>query len=197
MESRKAPVGWLAVALMLLVWAGQTHAATVVVEATMVGGFGRFVPDSVVIHPGDTVQWKNMEMFMAHTSTSGTGSADPNSGVLWNSGSLGPGGTFKHVFNVSGAFDYYCIFHELEGMFGKVVVCDCPFPGDADGGGSVDVLDVVHMVDAAFSGGEIVQDPLCQIARDDFNSDGSVDVLDVVAAVDNAFSGGPGPVNPC
>ncbi len=75
--------------------------------------------------------------------------------------------------------------------------CSCPFLGDPDATGSIDVLDVTAILDRAFSGGPCTTDPGCPIERCDFDGNGSTDVLDVTSVIDYAFSGGPGPANPC
>ncbi|MBI5869055.1 MAG: thrombospondin type 3 repeat-containing protein [candidate division Zixibacteria bacterium] len=75
--------------------------------------------------------------------------------------------------------------------------CSCPFQGDPNGDGTIDVFDVIDIIDAAFSGAICQQDPQCPTPRCDFNADGVIDVFDVIAAIDYAFSGGPGPNDPC
>jgi plastocyanin len=93
-----------------------TSAATVTV---MVGpNCFCFVPSSVTIRPGDTVQWSWSSS--GHTSTSGT-PGSPNG--LWDSGFLNPGQTFSHTFNTAGSFPYYCTAHgQCCGMVGTVRV---------------------------------------------------------------------------
>ncbi len=79
-----------------------------------------FVPDSVKIAAGDTVQWYQING--EHTSTSGTGSGDPNAGDLFN-GPFGSGPTnLEYQFNIPGTFTNFCIPHEFFGMKGKIVV---------------------------------------------------------------------------
>ena len=79
-----------------------------------------FVPDSVQIAAGDTVQWYSIDG--DHTSTSGTGQSDPNAGEMYNSpfGSLPP--TFSFQFNTPGSYSNFCLPHESLGMTGKIVV---------------------------------------------------------------------------
>jgi len=110
-----------AIALMAAVMAVPASAATVVVKMESVGPSFQFVPNQLVIHEGDVVEWRNASA-VSHTSTSGTGSADPESGKRWDSGLLGPGGTFQHVFTTVGTYDYYCVPHELSGMSGQITV---------------------------------------------------------------------------
>jgi plastocyanin len=65
-----------------------------------------FMPASVTIHPGDTVQW--IWSSTGHSSTSGTPGM-PNG--LWDSGILNQGAMFTHTFNSVGSFPYYCTPH--------------------------------------------------------------------------------------
>src|SRR3972149_67927 len=110
-----------AAAVVVLVLGGSAHAAVKVVtvdEVTL-----RFTPDPLVVHVGDVVQWVNPTgNAMPHTSTSGTGSADPNSGKKWNLGPFSPGTSVQHAFGAVGTYPYYCIPHELSGMKGTIVV---------------------------------------------------------------------------
>jgi plastocyanin len=106
----------VAIAPLLTFCPTVTSAATVTV---MVGpNCFCFVPSSVTIHPGDTVQWSWSSS--GHTSTSGT-PGSPNG--LWDSGFLNPGQTFSHTFNTAGSFPYYCTAHgQCCGMVGTVTV---------------------------------------------------------------------------
>jgi plastocyanin len=106
----------VAIAPLLIFCPTVTSAATVTV---MVGpNCFCFVPSSVTIHPGDTVQWSWSSS--GHTSTAGT-PGSPNG--LWDSGFLNPGQTFSHTFNTAGSFPYYCTAHgQCCGMVGTVTV---------------------------------------------------------------------------
>lgn len=104
---------------------GATASDTVVVKAT-----DRLVfrPDSVAIEVGDAVRWRNAGV-VRHTAT-----ADPSQATLegsvrlpdgaepFDSGRLGEGETFTHVFRVPGRYEYFCIPHEGAGMTGTVIV---------------------------------------------------------------------------
>jgi len=60
-------------------------------------------------------------------------------------------------------------------------VSQVPEPGDVDGDGHVDVVDLLYLVDAFGSvTGDANYDPRC-----DFNSDGGVDVVDLLILVEN------------
>jgi plastocyanin len=78
-----------------------------------------FSPASVQIQVGDTVKW--VEVSGTHTTTSGTGAADPNAGVLWDE-PLGSGQTYARVFTSAGTFPYFCRLHESMGMKGTITV---------------------------------------------------------------------------
>ena len=62
--------------------------------------------------------------------------------------------------------------------------CACE-PGDVNGDGSVDVLDIVQIVGYIVDGGEADFDLACA----DNNGDGNVDVLDIVALVNDIVNG--------
>jgi len=86
-----------------------------------------FVPPSVTINPGDTVQWSWSSS--GHTSTSGT-PGSPNG--LWDSGFLNQGQTFSYTFNTAGSFPYYCTAHgQCCGMTGTVNVTSAPMAQSA------------------------------------------------------------------
>ena len=91
-----------------------------------------FMPASVTIHRGDTVQW--IWNSNNHSTTSGSPGM-PNG--LWDSGILNQGATFSHTFNIAGTFPYYCTVHgQCCGMTGTVTVTNpsptptpSPMPG--------------------------------------------------------------------
>jgi plastocyanin len=70
-----------------------------------------FDPNPIDVRVGDTVTWTN-DHHVGHTVTST--SSD------FNSGDIQPGQSFRHTFDKSGTFDYYCIIHPS--MVGKVSV---------------------------------------------------------------------------
>jgi plastocyanin len=89
-----------------------------------------FMPSSITIHRGDTVQWmwgSGGYYSPMHSSTSGT-PGHPNG--LWDSGLLSAGDTFTHTFNTAGTFPYYCTVHgQCCNMVGTVsVVGPSPTP---------------------------------------------------------------------
>ncbi|AJM92075.1 plastocyanin/azurin family copper-binding protein [Nitrosopumilus piranensis] len=76
-----------------------------------------YLPYSIEIFVGDTVQWDNVDT-AAHTVTSGT-IQDGASG-MFDSSLFMAGGSFDFTFNEAGAFDYFCMVHPW--MTGQVIV---------------------------------------------------------------------------
>jgi plastocyanin len=70
-----------------------------------------FVPQTVTIHAGQSVQWVNDDN-VSHSAT-----ADDRS---WNSGELDQGQSWTYTFSAAGTYKYYCDDHEF--MKGTVVV---------------------------------------------------------------------------
>lgn len=77
-----------------------------------ISGF-EFIPDTLVIHVGDTVTWTNNDG-PPHTTTSDD--------AVWDSGTLTTGQTFTFVFNTSGVFPYFCAIHPT--MRGEIIVLE-------------------------------------------------------------------------
>jgi plastocyanin len=70
-----------------------------------------FSPNPIEVKVGDTVTWTN-DHHEGHTVTSASSE--------FNSGDIQPGQTFRHIFDKTGSFDYYCIIHPS--MVGKISV---------------------------------------------------------------------------
>jgi len=114
-----------AASALLCAWVFTTSAfaETHVVQMTSVQFEPQFSPAELLIRPGDTVQWINLDpYFLDHGTTSGTGNTDPNAGQLWDSGVLAVGSTYEHTFDELGDFEYFSRPHEVEGMFGVIHV---------------------------------------------------------------------------
>lgn len=75
-----------------------------------ISGFA-FVPATVTVAVGTTVQWTNNDS-VAHTVSSRDD--------VFDSGRLAGAATFSHTFTQQGTFEYYCKFHPS--MTGKVIV---------------------------------------------------------------------------
>ena len=72
-----------------------------------------FVPDTIIVSTGTTVQWTNSGSFN-HTVTN----TDPS--MLFDSGPIAPGGHFDRLFATPGIYNYQCMIHPS--MIGKVIV---------------------------------------------------------------------------
>lgn len=72
----------------------------------------RFSPSHVTIAVGDLVRVVNDDS-NHHTFT--------DSGVF-DSGDLGPGGSYTYRFTRAGTFDFVCSYHQTVGMTGSVTV---------------------------------------------------------------------------
>jgi plastocyanin len=79
-----------------------------------------FSPSTLTIARGATVRFRNTSALL-HTVTSGTGSADPAAGKLFDK-TLSPGQTVAIRFSNAGTVPYFCQFHESHGMKGSIVV---------------------------------------------------------------------------
>jgi len=79
-----------------------------------------FAPRDIVIPMGEVVKWSWESG--THTTTNGTGSSDPDAGMLWDEPMTSSDPTFSYQFNEEGFFPYFCIPHELLDMKGTVTV---------------------------------------------------------------------------
>lgn len=115
------------IVLAMLLAGMQSGAASGTTVVIGTSGFS-FSPAAVTIAPGDSVRWNWISGF--HTTTSGTGSLDPQSGVLWNAPLDVTHPTFVRQFTSAGTFPYYCSFHEAFGMAGTITVNTPPVARD-------------------------------------------------------------------
>lgn len=91
----------------------QAAPAGTTVTVNIQGPPPRFVPETVTVEAGTTIEWVNNGKNV-HTVTDNEGA--------WDSGSLAPGEKFSRQFDVKGTFGYYCIPHHAMGMVGTIVV---------------------------------------------------------------------------
>lgn len=70
-----------------------------------------FYPSTVAVLAGNTIKWTNKDA-VAHTVTSDNG--------LFDSGSIGTGGTFNMQFNNTGTYTYHCSLHP--GIIESIIV---------------------------------------------------------------------------
>lgn len=73
----------------------------------------RFIPDTITIEAGTTVEWVNAGTNV-HTVTGDQ--------YAWDSGSLEPGEKYSRRFDSKGTFTYFCIPHHEKGMVGTIIV---------------------------------------------------------------------------
>ena len=76
-----------------------------------------YVPQNITVSKGTIVTWTNKDSF-DHTVTSGT-PGHPSG--LFDSGNIGPNGTYSYTFDSTGTYAYYCKIH-LDKMTGTVTV---------------------------------------------------------------------------
>ncbi len=88
---------------------GGGAAACTVTGATMTTSVSitdfAFTPACIKVNAGQTVLWTN-NGYYTHTVTS-----SPDAAESYNSGDLGSGMTFSHMFTTPGTDGYYCIHH--------------------------------------------------------------------------------------
>lgn len=87
-----------------------------------------FAPETVTIHVGGTVLWRNTSG-LVHTVTFDPAKGDKPGDVLlpagvapFDSGKIAVGDAYWHSFTVPGTYKYICAPHEDFGMVGSVVV---------------------------------------------------------------------------
>jgi plastocyanin len=111
--------------------AGQTNSGSSTTQSSgtathivkMTGDY-EFVPSSLTIKQGDSVEW--VVTSKVHEVESGTVIEGPDGkeGVpdgLWDSGKM-DSGSFTYTFNSTGTFPYYCEMHLDQGMIGSITV---------------------------------------------------------------------------
>lgn len=87
-----------------------------------------FDPIGILIKPGQTVRWINLDSGNSHTTTAYNPAnfhrprRMPEAAKPWDSDYLLPSESFSVTFTEQGVYDYYCIPHEHAGMVGRIVV---------------------------------------------------------------------------
>lgn len=76
--------------------------------------------DTVSIWVGQTVRWQLGDG--SHTTTNGTGSSDPQAGLLWDQPIHTLAQSFQFTFTNAGTFPFFCRTHEVFSMRGVVIV---------------------------------------------------------------------------
>ncbi len=101
----RAPLAMLAV--LTLVSTGGYAAET---KSVSIEGL-KFLPATLTVKQGDTVIWKNADLF-AHNVTAETGA--------FASGEIAPNGSWKYTAKKKGTFPYICTLHPT--MKGTLIV---------------------------------------------------------------------------
>lgn len=91
-----------ALGLALAAGPGAAPAARAPKIHTVTIDASRFEPAALTVAPGDTVVWKNVDMF-PHTATSTVG--------VFDSKEIAPGRSWKYVVPKKGLFEYICALH--------------------------------------------------------------------------------------
>ena len=88
----------------------------------------QFVPDTITVPVGATIEWQNksVETHTVSTVPEGSGEAAdialPTGAEPFDSGDLAPGEVYRHTFTVPGTYRYICDPHHGLGMKGTIVV---------------------------------------------------------------------------
>jgi plastocyanin len=103
-------------------------AAAKTVEVKMTDTPPKFVPLTVNIQKGDTVEWINNAQSLHSVTTNPAVAQDPKDVSLpsgakpFDSGFMPPGAKWSYTFTVPGTYKYLCLPHEKDHMTGVVVV---------------------------------------------------------------------------
>jgi plastocyanin len=87
-----------------------------------------YQPSSIQIASGQTVEWKNEGQVSHSVSDDPARAWDPVDAMRppgvrpFSSGSILPGGRFRHTFTQPGRYRYFCQTHEAQRMVGEVIV---------------------------------------------------------------------------
>lgn len=115
-------------ALLLVAGALPSIAAAKTVDIKMADTPPQFVPSTITIQKGDTVQWVNNAQSLHSVTTSSEVAQDPKDVSLpkgakaFDSGFMPPGAKWSYTFTVPGTYKYLCLPHEKDHMTGIVVV---------------------------------------------------------------------------
>jgi plastocyanin len=103
-------------------------AAAKTVEVKMTDTPPKFVPLTVTIQKGDTVEWINNAQSLHSVTTNPAVAQDPKDVSLpsgakpFDSGFMPPGAKWSYTFTIPGTYKYLCLPHEKDHMIGVVVV---------------------------------------------------------------------------
>lgn len=115
-------------ALLLVAIVVPSIAAAKTVEVKMTDTPPKFIPLTVTIQKGDTVEWINNAASLHSVTTNSAVAQNPKDVSLpkdakpFDSGFMPPGAKWSYTFTVPGTYKYLCLPHEKDGMTGIVVV---------------------------------------------------------------------------
>jgi plastocyanin len=115
-------------ALIFVAGAVPSIAAAKTVEIKMTDTPPKFVPETVTIQKGDTVEWINNAASLHSVTTNPAVAQDPKDvsspagAKPFDSGFMTPGAKWSYTFTVPGTYKYLCLPHEKDHMVGIVVV---------------------------------------------------------------------------
>lgn len=118
----------LATLMLLAVGAVPSIAAAKTVEIKMTDTPPKFMPMTVTIQKGDTVEWINNAASLHSVTTNPAVAQDPKDvsapkdAKPFDSGFMPPGAKWSYTFTVPGTYKYLCLPHEKDQMTGIVVV---------------------------------------------------------------------------
>ena len=121
--------GGLAAALSLsslAVWGGEI--VEIKMQGNEDGSHVWFDPIGILIKPGQTIRWINVNPGNSHTTTAYNPAnferplRMPKAAKSWDSDYLLPNESFSVTFTEQGVYDYFCIPHEHAGMVGRIIV---------------------------------------------------------------------------
>jgi len=122
------PAGAALAALIFVAGAVPSMAAAKTVEIKMTDTPPKFVPLTVTIQKGDTVEWINNAASLHSVTTNPAVAQDPKDvsappdAKPFDSGFMTPGAKWSYTFTVPGTYKYLCLPHEKDHMIGVVVV---------------------------------------------------------------------------
>ena len=114
--------------LILVAGAMPSIAAAKTVEIKMTDTPPKFMPMSVTIQKGDTVEWINNAQSLHSVTTNPSVAQDPKDVSLpsgakpFDSGFMPPGAKWSYTFTVPGTYKYLCLPHEKDHMVGVIEV---------------------------------------------------------------------------
>lgn len=120
--------GAAAVSLLVACGGGRTAGGNDAI--VQMDKFNRFSPEHVTIIRGHSVIWENTSD-MTHTATADPAKAKnpadvrlPDGVKPWDSGDVPKAGQFSFTFTEPGEYTYFCVYHEAEGMVGRITVTE-------------------------------------------------------------------------